>query len=177
MLKHISNEPVPTYISTFRHIATELIPIDKQLKEMITVFNLQFYGQQNYRNQTNPGLLALVDQFAPAGLTSTQTDLFYLFRAFVNVPELTPQQRKQWDQYIKDGCELINLIISYPNPNWEYLLEHLSTNRINIPVAKFFALSTSTEKVEPLSKRTFSLFIGCYNRFINLLWVILYRKL
>ncbi len=175
MMTHFPNEPAPTYQSTFKHIANKLLPIEKDIRQMITVFNMQWYGP-NYQGQGTPDLQALVDQFAPLGLDSEQTDLFYLFRAFTNVPELTPKQLIQWNQYIRDGSELITLILTYRNPQWDYLSENLSTHRINIPVSRFFARSTETHKVEPLSNTTFAIFLGCYGRFIGLLWLILMSK-
>lgn len=96
MLKHFPNEPVPTYPSTFKHIAKELKPIDVELREMISVFNFQWYGPE-YQYWRNPKLFELVNQFAPPGLVSVQTDLYYLFRSFILLPELTAEQRKQWD--------------------------------------------------------------------------------
>lgn len=172
MLKHFPNEPTPTYTSTFKHIANSFKSINVEMREIISVFNLQWYGP-GYKYMANPGLLELVDQFAPFGLVSSQTDLYYLFRSFVNKPELTPKQDIQWDHYIRDSSELINLILTYPNPNWNLLLRYMCTQKINIPVNQFFARSNPTNKVEPLSNRTFALYVDCSNRFISLLHLIL----
>lgn len=92
MLKHFPNEPILTYTSIFEQISRNLKTIDVELRERIIVFNVQWYGPE-YRYGAKPGLLALVDQFAPPGLNSPQKDLFYLFRSFVSLPKLTAEQR------------------------------------------------------------------------------------